>query len=38
MMLLYGLFLMIVVPVLVIGLGVALLWLGVKIVCFIFGG
>ncbi|GEM_PF-7081452 len=37
MMLLYGLFIMIVVPVLVISLGLALLWLGVKVVSFIFG-
>ena len=38
MMLLYGLFILIVVPLLVIGLGVALLWLGGWILSCIFGG
>ena len=38
MMLIYGLFILIVVPVLVLIVGGALLWLGVKIISCIFGG
>lgn len=38
MMLLYGLFILIIVPLLLMFVGGALLWLGVKIVSFIFGG